>query len=64
MLVKMLYEYYLENAEEMPEEFSEMIWQEKASKGRVVCDYIAGMTDRYAIAKLKELLIPNSWSVY
>lgn len=64
MLVKMLYEYYLENAEEMPEEFTEMIWQEKASKGRVVCDYIAGMTDRYAIAKLKELLIPNSWSVY
>lgn len=63
-LVEMLYDYYLENIEEMPEEFIDMIHLGQASRGRVVCDYIAGMTDRYAISKLKELLIPNSWSVY
>ena len=28
---------------------------------RVVCDYIAGMTDRYAVKKFKELFIPVSW---
>lgn len=63
-LVIMLYDYYLENIEDMPEEFVEMIQEKDVSRGRAVCDYIAGMTDRYAVAKLKELLIPNAWSVY
>ena len=31
---------------------------------QVVCDYIAGMTDRYAVAKFKELMIPSAWSIY
>lgn len=63
-LVIMLYDHYLENIEDMPEEFVEMIERKDVSRGRAVCDYIAGMTDRYAVAKLKELLIPNAWSVY
>jgi len=28
---------------------------------RVVCDYIAGMTDRYAVKKFHEIFIPESW---
>lgn len=31
---------------------------------RAVCDYIAGMTDRYAVTKFREIMIPNSWDVY
>ena len=27
----------------------------------VICDYIAGMTDNYAVAKAKELFLPKSW---
>ncbi|MDD3765664.1 MAG: deoxyguanosinetriphosphate triphosphohydrolase [Eubacteriales bacterium] len=30
---------------------------------RRACDYIAGMSDRYAIHKYKELFIPRSWQV-
>ena len=30
---------------------------------RAVCDYIAGMTDRYAVMTYQELMIPNSWTV-
>ena len=30
----------------------------------VVCDYIAGMTDLYAIEKFKDLFVPKSWDVY
>ena len=30
---------------------------------RVVCDYIAGMTDKYAIHKYSELFIPAAWQV-
>lgn len=31
---------------------------------RAVCDYIAGMTDRYAVSKFHEILVPSSWDVY
>ncbi len=30
---------------------------------RAVCDYIAGMTDRYAIAQFKQLFIPRSFAI-
>ena len=30
---------------------------------RAVCDYIAGMTDRYAVYKYSELFIPATWQV-
>ena len=30
---------------------------------RAVCDYIAGMTDRYAVMTYQELMVPNSWEV-
>lgn len=31
---------------------------------RAVCDYIAGMTDRYAVTKFNELRVPTAWTVY
>ena len=30
---------------------------------RVICDYIAGMTDKYAVSKFSELFIPTAWQV-
>ena len=30
---------------------------------RTVCDYIAGMTDNYAIDKFNEIFIPTGWQV-
>ena len=30
---------------------------------RTICDYIAGMTDQYAIAKFQEFYVPKAWSV-
>ena len=30
---------------------------------QTVCDYIAGMTDNYAVDKYTELFIPNGWNV-
>ena len=45
----------------LPEEFRE-IW-EAEGKERGVCDYIAGMTDAYAIEVYQDLFIPKSWAV-
>ena len=33
-------------------------------KSRVVCDYIAGMSDIYAIDQFEELFVPKRWNVY
>jgi dGTPase len=30
---------------------------------RTVCDYIAGMTDHYAVDKYTEIFIPTGWNV-
>lgn len=63
-LVKYLYTYYKKSLDKLPEEYRLMIEEKGHSVNRVVCDYIAGMTDRYAVTKFKELMIPTSWGIY
>ncbi|MFV0342764.1 MAG: deoxyguanosinetriphosphate triphosphohydrolase [Anaerocolumna sp.] len=63
-MLKYLFEYYTTHLELLPEEYLVMLKQGLESSARVVCDYIAGMTDRFAVAKYKELTIPRSWSIY
>ncbi|WP_092560525.1 deoxyguanosinetriphosphate triphosphohydrolase [Anaeromicropila populeti] len=63
-LLEQLFEYYCEHVELLPEEYIKMIENEIADRERVVCDYIAGMTDRYAISKYSELMVPNFWNIY
>lgn len=61
-LLQGLYQYYFSHMEKMPEEYLALIDMGQ-DKERVVCDYIAGMTDQYAIAKFSELYIPQSWHI-
>ena len=61
-LIKQLYGYYIKNIEKLPDEFITMI-EKGETKQRAVCDFIAGMSDRYAINIYKEIMIPKSWSV-
>jgi len=56
-----LFEYYLTNAQKMPEEFIRIC--ENEGKERAVADYISGMTDHYATNLFKNIYIPKSWSV-
>ena len=56
-----LFAYYLEYPEEMSEEF-QILLEEGDPVRQVVCDYIACMTDRFAVAKYNELFIPKEWS--
>lgn len=63
-LVKELYRYYLDDVNRMPSEYVELIDNRGEKPERVVCDYIAGMTDRYAVTVYNELVIPFAWSVY
>lgn len=62
-IIRILYEYFMDNPEEMPEEFVTFIHNGE-DKSVIVCDYIAGMTDNYAVETFQNLYIPHSWSKY
>ena len=62
-LLVRLYEYYLEHVELLPEEYRMLMEKRGESKERVVCDYIAGMSDSYAIDQFEELFVPKAWKV-
>lgn len=58
-----LYEYYRKHVDKLPEEYRDMIEKGNVTVERTVCDFIAGMTDRYAVATYEGLTIPRMWSV-
>ena len=49
------------SAEELPEEFESNRVVEVVD--RAVCDYIAGMTDPFAVEQFQKLFIPKGWTV-
>ena len=61
MLEQMFY-FYMDHIEQLPAKFLEML-DEGEDRGRIVCDYISGMTDQYAITKFKENFMPQAWQV-
>ena len=56
-----LFEYYCRDPDMLPPEFQDI--RERESVERAVCDYIAGMTDNYAVEKYSAAFIPMSWGV-
>ena len=54
-----LFEYYVNHPEKLPEDFHPQLSFEGIE--RTVCDYIAGMTDNYAVDKYTEVFIPMGW---
>lgn len=61
-VVEELYLYYSRYPEKMSEEYRRLLHEEEP-KERVVCDYISGMTDQYALETFRNLFIPKGWSV-
>lgn len=57
-----LYAHYMGHIEILPEQYQRM-HSEGEKKERVVCDYISGMTDQYAVAKYREFFLPKAWEI-
>jgi len=62
-MLQSLYDYYVRHCDEMPGEYRFLIHEKGEAPSRVVCDYIAGMTDQYAIGKFEELFVPRAWQM-
>lgn len=60
-MLQRMFEYYITHPEALPEDFHPQLSFEGLE--RTVCDYIAGMTDNYAVDKFTEIFIPMGWNV-
>ena len=60
-MLQRMFEYYVNHPETIPGDFHPQLSFEGIE--RTVCDYIAGMTDNYAVDKYTEIFIPMGWHV-
>lgn len=56
-MLQEIYEYYLQHPEQLPCEYRAL----DEDLARTVVDYIAGMSDRYALALAHKLFFPSPW---
>ena len=59
-LVQKLYEFFSTHPDELPNEYIQIAWNEGAERAAV--DYIAGMTDSYALKVFGNYFIPSGWN--
>ena len=59
-VVRALYEYYFNHPELLDEEYA--VTRDIEGKERAVADFIAGMSDTYAIGTYEKIFVPKSWS--
>lgn len=61
-VLRHLFEYYCEHPGEMPEEYVMIGYRDGTE--RSVCDFLSGMTDRYATRKFSELFVPSAFPAF
>ena len=68
-IIRELYHYFLtyglvkRHGDEWLIDESSSDWPDERTAHRIVCDYIAGMTDRYALGVYDYLFLPKAWKV-
>ena len=60
-IIGILYDYYMKHPGKLPTDFQPQLSFDGIE--RTVVDYIAGMTDKYAVYKFSEIFIPTAWQV-
>ena len=59
-IIEQLFDYYMKHFDKMPQEFKER--EQRWGKQQTVVDYIAGLTDSYAVAQFNDIFIPPVWN--
>lgn len=58
-MIQWLFGFYMEKPELLPEVYQRIM--ERDGRERAVCDFVAGMTDRYAVSTFESFFVPKSW---
>ncbi len=59
-MIQQMFAFFTEHPDELPNEYISIAWREGVQ--RAACDYIAGMTDGYALKTYTDYFIPTGWS--
>ena len=59
-ILRELYEYFMANDDHWEKVID---YPEDTPRERMVCDFVAGMTDRYALDLYTEIFLPKPWSI-
>ena len=62
-LLTELFEYFVAHPEEMSADSRRFLDEGQITVHRAVCDFLAGMTDRFAIRTQEELFLPRAWAI-
>lgn len=62
VMIEKLYHYFLESPEKLPSDY--LALADRFDKETAVCDYVAGMTDKYCTNLFIELYVPKGWNIY
>ncbi len=60
-MISCLYEYYKKYPEKLPEFFIKEL--DSFDIDTVICDYISGMSDMYAVKTFTEIFVPKNWKL-
>ena len=55
--------FCMRHTELLPKQYLDALTNPDNSREQIVCDYIAGMTDPYAVKKFQEFFVPESWKI-
>lgn len=60
-MLSAMFEYFMRRPECLPEAYLRL--SDEAPREQIICDYLSGMTDRYAINVFEALFIPENFSL-
>lgn len=63
-IIEELYKYYFKNIKKLPIEHLSIYKNLKCDIEDIICDYIAGTTDRYIINLFNNIFVPKPWKKY
>lgn len=61
VFIETMYNYFMKNTEKLPQSILEIANEDGLD--RAICDYIAGMTDLFALRTFKNIFVPKTWSI-
>lgn len=60
-LISHLFEHFMEHPDELPPPPAGHTYEKLKDRARCVCDYISGMSDRFAISTYNNIFVPKVW---